>query len=83
MSPKHLPVGTIAKRAVNVTVRSDLLEAARGHGINVSATLEAALLEELRRARQQSWLEDNREAIAAYNEHVERHGSFSDGLRQF
>ena len=83
MPRKHAPGGTIAKRAVNVTVRSDLLEAARGHDINVSATLEAALIEELRRVRQQTWLDDNREAVAAYNEHVEKHGVFSDGLRKF
>jgi antitoxin CcdA len=83
MPPKHTSGGTIAKRAVNVTVRSDLLEAARGHAINVSATLEAALIEELRRLRQQRWRDDNREAIAAYNEHVEQHGVFSDGLRKF
>jgi antitoxin CcdA len=82
-SPKQVPSGTVAKRATNVTVRSDLLEAARGYGINLSATLEAALSEELRRMRQEKWLGDNREAIAAYNEHVEKHGVFSDSLRKF
>lgn len=83
MPPKLTSGGAVAKRAVNVTVRSDLLEAARGQGINVSATLEAALIAELRRLRQQRWREDNREAIAAYTEHVEEHGVFSDGLRKF
>jgi post-segregation antitoxin (ccd killing protein) len=29
------------------------------------------------------WLTENREAIAAYNEHVEAHGVFSDGVRAF
>jgi hypothetical protein len=29
------------------------------------------------------WLEENREAIQAYNEHVEQHGVFSAGLRGF
>lgn len=29
------------------------------------------------------WLEENREAIAAYNEHVAQHGVFSTGLRGF
>lgn len=73
----------MAKRAANVTVRSDLLDAARGYHINLSATLEAALIEELRRARQQSWVNDNREAIDAYNEHAEKHGVFSDSMRKF
>jgi antitoxin CcdA len=29
------------------------------------------------------WLEENRESIAAYNEHVAQHGVFSTGLRSF
>lgn len=29
------------------------------------------------------WLEENREAIEAYNEHVAQHGVFSTGLRGF
>ena len=82
-SPKTVRAGTVTKRATNVTIRSDLLEAARGCGINLSATLESALHEELRRVRRQRWLADNREAITTYNEHVERHGVFSDGLRKF
>jgi antitoxin CcdA len=33
--------------------------------------------------RRELWLAENREAIEAYNEHVSRHGVFSDGLRGF
>jgi post-segregation antitoxin CcdA len=29
------------------------------------------------------WREENREAIQAYNEYVEKHGAFSDDMRQF
>jgi antitoxin CcdA len=29
------------------------------------------------------WLEENREAIQAYNEHVAQHGVFSTGRRGF
>lgn len=74
---------TTAKRATNVSIRSDLLEAAREAGVNLSATLERALTEELAAARRARWREDNREAIAAYNEYVEDHGVFSDGVRAF
>ncbi len=74
---------TAMKRATNVSIRSDLLEAARAYGINLSATLESALTDRLRQARQEKWLEENREAILAYNEHVEEHGVFSDGVRKF
>ena len=74
---------TVPKKATNVSVRTDLLEAARAAGVNLSAVLEQALTEELRRAQRRKWRNDNREAIAAYNEHVERHGTFSDGSRVF
>jgi antitoxin CcdA len=38
---------------------------------------------ELAEKKRQKWREENRDAIAAYNEHVERHGTFSDGVRSF
>ena len=34
-------------------------------------------------ARGAQWLDENREAIDAYNQRVEREGVFSDGLRSF
>lgn len=71
------------KRATNVSVRSDLLAAAREAGINLSAALERALAEELAHAKRKKWRHDNRDAIAAYNEHVEKHGTFSDDVRSF
>lgn len=72
-----------AKSATNVSIRRDLLEAARASKINLSATLEQALIEKLRQAQQRQWREENRESIAAYNQHVEKHGVFSDGSRSF
>lgn len=73
----------IPKRATNVSVRRDLLDAAREAGINLSATLERALTDELADANRKKWREKNRAAIAAYNEHVEKHGVFSDDTRSF
>lgn len=74
---------TAAKRATNVSVRCDLLDAARAAGVNLSATLERALVEELARLRRKRWREENREAIAVYNNYVEEQGTFSDGVRSF
>lgn len=71
------------KSATNVSIRRDLLEAARAAKINLSATLEQALAEKLRDAQQRQWREENREAIAAYNQQVEKQGVFSDGSRSF
>lgn len=74
---------SIPKRATNVSVRRDLLESARAAGINLSATLERALTEELAELQRRKWRDENREAIAAYNEHVAKHGTYSDGARKF
>jgi len=71
------------KKAANLSVNADLLVRARDAGINLSATLEQALIGALRRRRREAWLRDNHEAIAAYNARVEEQGVFSDGLRSF
>jgi antitoxin CcdA len=81
MTKKSPPA--IAKRATNVSVRRDLLEAARAANINLSATLERALAVELKQAQREKWLNDNRAAIAAHNDFMTEHGVFSDGLRSF
>jgi len=71
------------KRAANLSVNGDLLSKAKDLHINLSATLEQALAEALKQKQREHWLAENRGAIAAYNQHVEKHGVFSDGLRSF
>ena len=71
------------KKPTNPSINSDLLMQARELDINLSGTIEVALQELVRRRRRELWLQDNREAIGAYNEHVEEHGVFSDRLRSF
>jgi antitoxin CcdA len=72
-----------AKKAVNVSIQASMLEAARSHNINLSATLESALESELRRRRREEWLATNRDSIDAYNREVDEHGTFGDALRGF
>lgn len=55
----------------------------RKFSINLSAKLERAVTEDLAAEQSKKWREDNREAIEAYNRHVEEHGAFSDELRKF
>lgn len=74
---------TRARRAANVSVPADLLREAKVLGINLSRVLEKGLEEQVRAARRERWLEENREAIEEYNRHVARHGVWSDGLRRF
>lgn len=71
------------KKAVNLSVNSDLLRQAREAGVKLSQVFERALEQETRALRQARWLEENAEAIEAYNEHVARDGVFSDELRSF
>jgi len=71
------------KRAANLSVNGDLLNKAKDLDINLSATLEQALAEALKKKQREQWLAENRNAINAYNEHVEAHGVFSDDLRSF
>ncbi len=65
------------RRATNLTVRGELVAAARQARINLSALLERALEEELVRAKWRQWRRENAAAIAAYNRHVSEHRPFS------
>jgi len=71
------------KKATNLSIDHDLLERARRLKLNLSQAVEAGLAEAVRRHERAGWLEKNRAALEAYNEHVEKHGVFSDGLRSF
>lgn len=76
-------MNAVAKKATNLSVRADLLAEARSMNVNLSAEFEKALTEVVRKKREEQWLVENREAIAAYNRHIERDGLWSDGLRTF
>ena len=65
------------RKAVNVSVRQELLAAAREARINLSAVLDRALTEELVRVKWEEWRRQNAAAIAAYNGHVTSYGTFS------
>lgn len=71
------------KKPTNLSINSDLLEKARGLNINLSATLESALAEQLRTEQRAQWLRLNANAIQAYNHFVEASGTFSDSVRKF
>lgn len=72
-----------AKKPTNVSINSDLLKRARELEINLSALLERALEAYMKQHAGDQWREENREAIAKYNELVDANGVFSDGIRRF
>jgi len=71
------------KQRTNVSIDRELLEKARARGIKLSALLEVAIRENLRKAAAEQWLEENRDAITSYKRETLEHGVFSDGLRSF
>jgi antitoxin CcdA len=71
------------KKAANLSVDDRLLDQARRLKLNLSQVFEDGLTEAIRQRQREEWLRKNRAALDAYNEHVEKHGVFSDGLRSF
>jgi antitoxin CcdA len=71
------------KKPTNVSIDEAVLTAAKANGINLSQTLEEALVAKLRRLEQEKWLEENREALENYNRYIEKYGLFSEGRRRF
>ncbi|NOY61721.1 MAG: type II toxin-antitoxin system CcdA family antitoxin [Gammaproteobacteria bacterium] len=72
-----------SKKATNLSINSDLLLKARKLKINLSATLEHALANELRKYERDNWLKDNKKAIEELNKLVDKSGLFSDAYRGF
>lgn len=71
------------KKPTNLSVNSDLLIKCKAMNINLSATLEQALTEKLAKSKSEKWVDENKNAIRAYNEFVEEHGCFGDEYRAF
>ena len=72
-----------AKKAVNLRINQALIDEAKALKINLSQTLETSLVEILREKQKEAWLQDNQDAVASYNQRIEKQGVFSNGLRQF
>ena len=64
----------MGKCAVNLSVDENVLAEARALNLNLSRFVEEKLSEHTRRLRAETWLEENRDAIKAYNDRVERDG---------
>ena len=71
------------KRATNVTIDPTLLDEARALNINLSATFEASLREEVRKGKAAQWLAENLHALADYNDWVQQNGLPLENYRQF
>lgn len=75
---------------VTVELDAEIVAAARRAGIDLSELLRRALRRHLpqldaseREQAARQWYEENKEAVDAYNDMIEKHGLFSDGVRTF
>ena len=71
------------KRPANLSVDAQLLAQARQLDINLSATLQQALISTIRERQRELWKTKHHGAMQAYNAQVDELGVFSDGLRSF
>jgi antitoxin CcdA len=74
---------TSGKRAVNLSLSNDLLDAAKQLGINVSQVCDSHLREIVHCEQARQWREDYVDFIAAYNATVEAEGLPLDEWKSF
>ena len=72
-----------ARKPTNTTLPEPLLAQARDLRINMSQACERGLAEEVRRARQGQWLEQNRAALDARGAYFEANDLPPAACRQF
>lgn len=75
--------GMIGKRATNLSLSADVLEAAKDLEINISQVCDNYLRALVRREQERKWREDHADFIAAYNATVEAEGLPLDEWRSF
>lgn len=62
------------KRPTNISLDPALVDAAREHGVNISSVCAKALEKEVRRAREERWVEENMAAMESWNRYIEANG---------
>jgi antitoxin CcdA len=62
------------KRAINLSLNAKVLDTAKDLGMNISATVDRLLAEEVKRHYWERWNQDNRDAIEHYNARIAREG---------
>ena len=72
-----------AKRATNLSLSADVLDAAKALQINVSQVCDSYLREVVRRAQADRWRTEHSDFVAAYNASIETEGLPLDAWRSF
>ena len=74
---------TSGKRAINLTLSTDVLDAAKHLEINISQVCDSHLREVVRREQERKWREDHADFITAYNTSIGAQGLPLDEWRSF
>lgn len=67
-------MASTARRPVNISLNAALVEEARSLAVPVSKACEEGLAAWTKRARDDKWREDNKEAIETYNAWIAENG---------
>ena len=71
------------RRPTNVSLDRALVEEARSFGINLSQACERGIADQLATTKRESWIAENREALASSNVFVEQHRLSLASQRRF
>lgn len=80
---KHDPIASGKRKAVNLSLDTGVVAAAREVGLNLSQICEAAIRQATKAERDRRWQEENREWAEAHNRWVEENGLPLERYRLF
>jgi len=83
MRMKVVKIPSGRRKAVNLSLDTGVVEAARDLGLNLSQICEEGLRAAIKIASEAQWREQNQLAIAAHNAWVEEHGLPLERYRMF
>jgi len=64
----------LKRKPLNISVREDLIEAAKGLNLNTSQAAEVGIAQAVQQAQEAAWMEQNQSAIEAHNARVDEQG---------
>jgi antitoxin CcdA len=80
---KHDPIASGKRKAVNVSIDTGVVAAARELGLNLSQVCEAAIRQATKAEQDRRWQEENRAWAEACNKWVEENGLPLERYRMF
>lgn len=63
------------RKAVNLTIREDLVQEAKNLKLNTSRAAEAGITAAIKQVREEAWLAQNKDALQAHNARIEKSGT--------